>query len=97
MDLYVGQCSIARSPAPNPSQDILRVPSDDCHHFPLASPLFIRFSVSLFSYDLQLSSSYFIFPNLLLRLRLLPPLGLFASLHIPLPILTISLSSSVTM
>lgn len=70
--------------APNLSQDILRVPPDDCHHFPLASPLFI-FPGSL---DVL---------NLLLRLRLLPPLDSLRPLHIPLPILTISLSSSVTM
>jgi hypothetical protein len=38
--------------APNLSQDILRVPLDDCHHFPLASPLFIRFLVSLFIFTL---------------------------------------------
>ena len=87
---------------PNLSQDILRIP-EDCHHFPLASPLFTRFLVSLFGYCIQLSSSYFIFsgsldvPNLLLRLRLLPPLDSLHLWHIPLSILTISLSSSVTM
>jgi hypothetical protein len=76
---------------PNLNQDILRVPSDDCQHFSLASLFFIRSLVTLFSYHLQLSSSYFIFPGsldvltLLLRLRLLPSLGLFASIAYSTP------------
>src|SRR5271155_5868711 len=64
--------------APNLSQDSLRVPPDDCHHFPLASPLFIRFLVSPFIFTLlrplhiPLSISQFLFAMYALTLACWP-------------------------